>query len=412
MDQKSINRQLNKFGLYGFFKNLKFFDPFLLLYLTYNGITITEIGFLWSIREILIYVFEIPSGVFADNYGRKTELIICFIFYIISFILFFLGNTFVWFAFAFVFFGLGEAFRSGTHKAMIMDFMEIYNLKENKSKIYGKTRSVSMVGSMVSSILAILLVQVLPDLRLLFLVAVIPYILDMLLVISYPNELNKRNVTHFSLKQFLKENVDSLKNVFTNKSMRRTLWDSSIYGSLFKMLKDYIQIIIYAMLIVSVTEQEIEIRIAIIYAGMYLISSLASRFSYVFLGLRARNHVLNIIWGLTGVISLLMVLFNDSIYVVVGIFGMFYALLNVRKPIMVERIGDEAKQEERAMILSVESQLTSLLIFVFAPILGYTYDTYGIEIVFMFIMGLCFFMFILLQVLPKRKQRSMGKVGE
>ena len=88
--QRHIKTQLMKFNFYGLFKNLKFFDPYLWVYLYNNGLDITKIGFLIAIREVIIYIFEIPSGVFADEFGRKTELVICFLFYIASFVLFFM----------------------------------------------------------------------------------------------------------------------------------------------------------------------------------------------------------------------------------------------------------------------------------------------------------------------------------
>ena len=43
-----------------------------------------------------------------------------------------------------VFFGFGEAFRSGTHKAMIMAYLDKKDIKDSKSKVYGKTRSFSL----------------------------------------------------------------------------------------------------------------------------------------------------------------------------------------------------------------------------------------------------------------------------
>jgi len=77
-----------------------------------------QIGVLFSIRETIAYIFEVPSGIFADQYGKKNELMICFIFYILSFFFFFLGGSYLVIVIAMVFFGLGEAFRTGTHKPL------------------------------------------------------------------------------------------------------------------------------------------------------------------------------------------------------------------------------------------------------------------------------------------------------
>ena len=184
MNEQHIKLQIKKFGFYGLFKNLKFFDPFLWVYLISNGLLPTKIGLLIAIRELIIYLFEIPSGVIADKYGKKIELVICFLFYIASFVLFFIGGTFFVFILAFIMYGFGEAFRSGTHKAMIMEFLDYHELKDDKSKVYGLTRSYSMVGSMISSIFSIAFVLYLPNLKLLFLISIVPYIIDLFLILS------------------------------------------------------------------------------------------------------------------------------------------------------------------------------------------------------------------------------------
>ena len=141
-------------------------------------------------------------------------------------------------------FGLGEAFRSGTHKAMIMTFLDKKDIKESKSQIYGKTRSYSLRGSMISSLVSILLVFIIPHLSWLFIIAIIPYILDLLLILSYPDYLNEKREVTFSFKGFLKENINSIKYVFKDKNVLKLLIGSSSYNAGFKSLKDYIQPII------------------------------------------------------------------------------------------------------------------------------------------------------------------------
>ena len=162
-----------------------------------SGINLFYIGILFSIREIIVYIFEIPSGVIADRYGKKTELVICFLFYIASFVIFFIGREFYIFVIAMILYALGEAFRSGTHKSMIMAFLDQHDIKDSKTKVYGLTRSYSLIGSMIASLVSIILVLWLPEIRYLFLVAIIPYLIDLILIISYPKSLNERRDVDF-----------------------------------------------------------------------------------------------------------------------------------------------------------------------------------------------------------------------
>ena len=63
--------QYFKFCMYGFLKNLRFFEPFLLLILLGKGLSYLEIGTLYAAREISINIMEIPSGLLADTVGRR-----------------------------------------------------------------------------------------------------------------------------------------------------------------------------------------------------------------------------------------------------------------------------------------------------------------------------------------------------
>ena len=53
MDLKK-NKQIKKFSYYGFFKNLKFFEPYLFIYFLSNGLNFFMIGILFSTREAII----------------------------------------------------------------------------------------------------------------------------------------------------------------------------------------------------------------------------------------------------------------------------------------------------------------------------------------------------------------------
>lgn len=385
--EKHFKNQILKFKLYGFFKNLRFFDPFLLLYLTYNEISVAQIGILYAIREAIIYFMEIPSGVIADNYGKKNELVICFLFYISSFVFFFIGGEFYIFVFAFILFGLGEAFRSGTHKAMIMDFMDYHNVKDQKSKIYGSTRAISMVGSTLSSLLSIVIVTIIPNLSFLFIIAIIPYIADLVLILSYPEYLNLRDESDITIKDFVNKTIYAVINVFKTGEKSIVVLDSALYQAIFKTIKDYIQLILFAILVNEMlkTESDTEIIIAVIYAGLYFLSAIASKYSHVLLTLRHRDIVLNSIWLITSGASLVFVLVSPSLTTIIIGFSLFYILLNLRKPIMVEKIGDICEINERASILSIESQIASLIIIIIAPLFGYLYEFYGYEYIFVVI---------------------------
>ena len=132
--------QYVKFCTYGFLKNLKFFEPFFILYLVEAGIPFVRIGLLFTIRAVSINLLEIPSGVIADSIGRRRAMILSFLSYIMSFLLFYFIPKF---------FGnhrghdplrlSATRFRTGTHKAMILDYLRRRGWEEYRTHYYGNT---------------------------------------------------------------------------------------------------------------------------------------------------------------------------------------------------------------------------------------------------------------------------------
>ena len=213
-DKRNIKQNFNKdlqyykFCLYGFLKNLRLFDAFILLFFLETGLSFLQIGTIYTVREIFVNILEIPSGIVADALGRRRAMIFSFIAYIISFVIFYFATHYFLFVIAIFFYAFGDAFRTGTHKAMIFEYLKIKNWEDQKVYYYGHTRSASQIGSAISSLIAATIVFYTGTFRVIFIFSVIPYFLDLLLMISYPKELDG------DLKEF---KIDLIKQQFNNK---------------------------------------------------------------------------------------------------------------------------------------------------------------------------------------------------
>jgi len=381
------NNQIKKFCLYGFLKNLRFFEPYLYIYLIQVvHLNLFQIGTLFSIRGIIIYIFEVPSGIFADQYGKKNELMICFIFYIASFFFFFLGGSYAIVAVAMVFFGLGEAFRSGTHKAMIYAYLEQKGWFKHKTFVYGRTRSFSLIGSSLSAFAAIFLIIKLPRMQSIFLFSIIPYILDFFLIWSYPDTLNEQVESTISIKKFIIHSIKQLKNVFTNSSLRKVVISSSLFDAIFKVLKDYIQPILKDLILISgiyiVVSMEaatqLKIILGLIYGVMYILNP---KFK--------SDKLMDISFDILGIVFFIMffAIKTKIMLAVILLYFFLYLLKDGRRPLAVDVFGDYMRKNERATVMSIESQVGSFFMIVLAPLFGYIADRFSISILF-FVIGL------------------------
>jgi MFS family permease len=111
------DKMFYQFSAYGFLKNLRFFDPFIILIFRSYGLSFLQIGLLYSIRDVATNILEIPTGLLADTFGRRRAMVSAFLSYILSFSILYFYKDFWVLVLAMILFASGEAFRSGTHKA-------------------------------------------------------------------------------------------------------------------------------------------------------------------------------------------------------------------------------------------------------------------------------------------------------
>ena len=392
--------QYRKFSLYGFLKNLQFFDPFLILFFREMGISFFEIGILYSIREIITNVTELPTGVVADTLGRRSAMIFAFLCYIASFLIFYLFPVYYMYIAAMVLFAFGESFRSGTHKAMIMEYLKANTMTQHKVAYYGHTRSWSQIGSAVSALISGLLVFFTGSFRSVFLWSIIPYIGGMLLIISYPKELD------FSCDdgaceedekrgwKDVKKTVADFLTLFKSAAVRKALVNSSLFDAVFKSVKDYVQPILknLALSLPLLAALEGNQRVAVVSAVIYFIlymstsyaSSHASGFHSIF---KSEVSGLNITFavGVLIVAAIAAALIVGLELAAVIIFIVFYLLENLRRPATLGYISDQIKGSVMATGLSGESQLKTLFVAVISPLFGIAADSLGLGYALLFL---------------------------
>lgn len=389
------DKQIWKFSFYGLLKNLEFFEPYLLIYLLGMGMNLFKVGILFAVREIIIYVFEVPSGIFADHFGKKRELLICFAFYMISFVFFFIGINFYILAIAMVFYGLGEAFRSGTHKAMIYTYLEQKGWFQHKTFVYGRTRYFSLIGSSMSAFLSIIFILNLPGVRWIFLLCIIPFLLDFILIWSYPDSIDERRESTLKMKKFFKDSVVQIKTVFKNRVLTKILISSALYDGIFKTIKDYIQPILKATILAAAAsglqnisgDKKVKIYLGIVYGVVYIFSAYASKYVYVLNRYKSSDKLMSLTFDLAGVLSILLFITvrNNFTAAVIIIYFAMYVMQDARRPMVVDVCGDYMDKRERVTVLSIESQLTSLFAVILSPLFGWIGDNLSISTLFLII---------------------------
>ena len=382
MDNTLWNKQYAKFSAYGFLKNLRFFDAFFILFLLEKGLSYTEIGILYASREIIINIVEVPSGFIADKYGRKNALVGSFLFYILSFSIFYLSENFWPFLLAFLSYGVADAFRSGTHKGMIMDYLKLNNWQNEKINYYGHTRAWSQKGSAISSLVAGVIVFYSGSYQSIFLYSIVPYLINLLLILSYPQEIN---LSHSSKKEQNSLTLKFFFQVIKQPAVLSIMNASALHSAYLKAVKDYIQplmvsvaLIIPIMLAVE-PDKKNGLLIGVFYFIIYLATSRASQLAAKVAATNKNriSHQTLIAGFLFGIGSGLFY-FYDVWVAALLLFVGIYLIENMQKPILTGFIADNVPSEMLVTVISVQSLISTVITAVLALAFGITADAYGI----------------------------------
>ncbi len=377
-----------RFAAYGFLKNLRLFEPFLILFFREQGLTFFQIGVLYTVRELTTNLLDIPTGVLADTVGRRVTMVLSMLTYILSFAIFTLTSSFYPFALAMFLYGLGDALRSGTHKALILAYLRMRGWSHLKVEYYGGTRSWSQRGSALNVLLAAILVFFTRTYRWVFALSAIPYIINLLNLATYPAKLDE--LVKRGKRREGKWGIISLFSFVRSPDYLRALMNSSLYVGLFKGTKDYLQPVLKALALSFPLflyiggERRTAVAVGIVYGVIYVLNSVASENSYrLKSALRGREGLaINLTYALgSAAVMGAGITFHLSItWLAVLMFLLLYVVQNLRMPITLSYITGTVPEEKVATALSVESSARTLYAAILSPILGLLADHFGVGV--------------------------------
>ncbi len=402
------NLQYGKFCAYGFLKDLRFYEPFMLLVFLDKGLGYLEIGTLYATREILINISEIPSGIFADSVGRRMTMVFSFLAYILAFATFYVADRFVILLLAMAAYAFGDAFRTGTHKAMIFDYLRLNGWEDQKTYYYGHTRAWSQRGAALSALIAALLVLYQGSYAPIFLFTIIPYVLNLFLILSYPKSLDGNR--HSNGKHVGQEFVSVLRSLATTMkslAMIRTISSQALYSGYYKAFKDYLQPLLQTLALslpvfLALEDQKrtalvIGIVYSILYATTAFASSRSGSFASRFNDLATPLNLTLVIGILLGLVSGLLLQLSYVVLAVALYLGI-YILENLRKPMGIAYVSERMDQTSLASGLSVESQAESLFAAAIALLLGWLSTLFGVGLGILFVSLICLLFGLILRL--------------
>jgi len=374
---------LTRFSLYGFLKNQRYFEPFIILFFLDKGLSFTQIGLLIGFRELAINLMEIPSGALADLFGRRRSMMLSFSAYIVAFVVFGFSQAYWHFFVAMFLFSIGEAFRTGTHKAMIFTWLRIQERTDEKTRVYGYTRSWAKIGSAVSVVLAVVFVLWTDNYTYVFFIAIIPYLVGLINFLGYPKELEGQPEEGANFRTVIVHLWECLRSSICIRQLRRLLVESMGFEGVYKAAEDYLQPVVKTfalMLPILLTMSDTRrsaVLIGVVYVVLYLAAAYASRNSHrlsQYAG--GEESGSKLLWRVVFVLYLALIplLYFQYYYAaIVGFIGLSL-IQNFWRPMLISRFDAYATETQGATILSIESQAKAVSTMIVAPVLGAAVD--------------------------------------
>jgi len=357
--------QIRKFYLTEFLKTQRYFIPIMILFLQFHKLTYTEIFVLYAIQKAVVFLLEIPSGVFADQFGKKISLVFSRFCILPAYAVFAVADNFWLFLIAMVLMGVNKAFKSGTHKAYIYDYVEQNGTDISFTEVIGKGKFWARVGEALACAAGGVIAQKYGYGRV-FMFALVPALLNCINALTYEKIEEKHKVSKFSLKSHFGHIFGSLGDIKSNRIVYRIIINSAIFAFCLDASEKFFQPYM----------QHVDIPVkcfGFIYAATFIVTAFGSRYAYLFEKKFSRANIVNVI----GWFAVLPVLLLGLRFVsVAGVF-LFLAIIfirNVRRPPMITELNKHILSRKRATILSIDALFSALMALAFLPVVGYVSD--------------------------------------
>jgi MFS family permease len=350
--------------------------PIVVLFFQENGLTMTEIFWLKSVYSIGIVAFEIPSGYFADIWGRKKTLIVGTLLTTFGFSIYGFSSGFWQFLIAELVLGIGQSFISGADSALLYDSLKIEKKENEYTKYEGRVISVGNFSEAIAGVLGGLLAAI--SLR-------TPFIAQAIVsAVAIPAAL-----TLIEPPSKIKDRITGLKDIFNvlsftlieNSRLRNFILFSSLIGAATLTFAWFIQPFL------------IEIKMPLPFFGVtWTILNLTVGFASIF------GHRIEKIFNekqTTGFIYISMA----AGFVLTGLWISYYMLIlvfflyiirGIATPVLKDYIHILINSDIRATVLSLRDMFIRIIFAMTGPVWGWVIDHHGLKSGFI-IAGIFFF---------------------
>ncbi len=355
--------------------------PIIVVFFQENGLSMKDVFILQAIYSIAIVALEIPSGYFADVWGRKNTLIAGAIFGFLGYGVYTVSYGFWGFLLAELTMGIGQSFISGADSALLYDTLSDSRLEKKYIRYEGRFVSVGNFAEALAGILGGLLAGI--HLRVPF------YAQAFVALMAIPAAILIREPSRFKQhnKMTLRNILQVVKYALVeNKVLRYAIGFSAIIGTSTLTMAWFVQPYF----------KEIELPLGlygVFWTCLTLRVGLTAMLSYKAERLLGQKKMIVFI-SLAIPLGYLFTGLFQSYWALVFLF-LFYAVRGIATPVLKDYIHRLTTSNVRATVLSIRNFIIRLVFSLVGPLLGWYTDLYTLPSALL-LAAILFFSFALL----------------
>jgi len=339
--------------------------PIFIIFYQENGLNLSQIGFLATIISVIGLVLEVPSGVFADLYGKKLSIILGSLIIVLGYLLRAMSASFINFIIAIGILSVGKSLISGADSAFLYDSLKEIKKEYLFKKISGTANFLLLIGMGLGAFLGGLLS--LYGLRTVHYLVIIPLTLAFAISLTFKEPKDHKKVIKSNYLEHLKEGIIFS---FNHKTVRTLILFSGFMIGM--MLVSHIFFQPYMRYIGIDTS-----HFGLFYLIFLGISAFFSKEAYKIeekLGEKKSMIMIPIILALQ-----LFFMWKFSFYWAFLFLFLGEFVWGFTKPIIGHYINQHVESHHRATILSIDAMSYQVIWAIFSPLIGFFADTWTLQ---------------------------------
>ncbi len=341
--------------IYTFFQTFILFYAVDTLFYIQRGLNSSQYISFIIIVNIIKIIFEIPSGIIADKYGKKKMLMISTVLFFIEILLFIVSKNYIMFAITMAISGIEQAFRTGIANSIIYESLKDKK-KFNKALLYN---SICFdLSYMIAMILGGYIAEKYNFVSTYYL-TLIPIILAFVILFGIKDIQGNNDDT----EKLAVSKLEILKNAFNKllsiKGLANIFILSSVMYSAIKIVED------------SHPEYAQNIGISVFYIGIYtsliLVISIVGSYIGSNMKEKTKSIALNINSLIIGVLIMSMGILNN-VYGIVCLLAI-YIFSESYENVMLEHIHNKIDSKSRVTVESIYGFVYSFISIIMSLVL-------------------------------------------